>query len=151
MAVWLLYLLLVGVGVVCFRGETLPEAPPRPAFRSGRLPLFVLAVCTPSLIPPLWMRWGAEFGSIWCWGASAAMLSTLAEPRLAHWAHRCHRSLREASSSGCKDPSMETCACGWAIHVGAMVWRDVMMVPSDVVELQIREQQQVEQEETGFS
>ena len=86
MAVWLLYLLLVGVGVVCFRGdltltltlpnpnpnsnpdpdpdpnqvsfrgETLPEAPPRPACHRGRIPLLVLAVLTPSFLPPLWMR-----------------------------------------------------------------------------------------------
>ena len=108
-AVWFLYLLLVGVGVVSFRGETLPESPPLPACRRGRLPLLLLTVLTPSFLPHLWWRWGAEFGSIWCWGASAAMLATLAEPRIARWAHRCHRSslsahkhrsLREAPDGG---------------------------------------------------
>ena len=91
-AVWFLYLLLVGVGVVSFRGETLPESPPLPACRRGRLPLLLLTVLTPSFLPHLWWRWGAEFGSIWCWGASAAMLAALAEPMIARWAHRCHRS-----------------------------------------------------------
>ena len=31
--------------------------------------------------------------------------------------------------------------------MGALVWRDMMMPPSDVVELQIREQQEAERRE----
>jgi len=34
--------------------------------------------------------------------------------------------------------------CGWAVLLGALVWRDMMMAPSDVIELQIREQQDAE-------
>ena len=77
---------------------------------------------------------------------------------------RCHRSLREASPSGGADLAggpfrcqfrqgrgAETTTgaspCGWAVLVGALVWRDMMMPPSDVVELQIREQQEAERRE----
>ena len=34
--------------------------------------------------------------------------------------------------------------CGWAVLLGALIWRDMMMAPSDVIELQIREQQDAE-------
>ena len=146
LAVWLLYFLLVAYGVVAFGGETATEAPSRLSCRRGRLPLLLLVVLTPSLLPPLWLRWGAdlsqsgEFGSVWCWGASAALLAALAEPRLAAWAHECHaRASRGASTKHSHNLAYSPTA--WVTLVGAQVWRELMAPPQEVIETEIRASQ----------
>ena len=100
----------IGIAVLYYRGEllaaqrhscassavapaaccTLPSAvstmcypsavSPLPPYRHGFLGCLGVVACGPAVIVPAWLLWGDEYGSVWCWSASAALIVALFEP-----------------------------------------------------------------------
>lgn len=64
--------------------------------RVGRFSAILICCAGPGLIVPGWLVVGAEYGSVWCWAASTALLGALAEPRVIAWATRRHARRRYA-------------------------------------------------------
>ena len=64
--------------------------------RVGRFAALLICCAGPGLIVPGWLIAGAEYGSVWCWAASTALLGARAEPRVVAWAGRRHAHRRHA-------------------------------------------------------
>ena len=52
---------------------------PGPVHR-GWLGCLAVVAAGPGVTIPAWMFWGAEYGSVWCWAASTALLAAIFEP-----------------------------------------------------------------------
>lgn len=98
-------------------------------FRRGRLPQLAIMFFGHTFILVSAVLWGAEFGSVWCWGASAAVSLMLVEPVILPWIDGLHDASR-ADDVGARDSHSPLVA--WACHsvsevsnrefVGASVW-----------------------------
>jgi hypothetical protein len=91
----LFYLLFLCVAMVLVRGrlDTIDST-----YRQGWLPMGLTIALGPLLIGGLWLFIGGEYGSVWCWTASAAFLMMLVEPKVSSLMEKRHgRSDRSPS------------------------------------------------------
>ncbi len=77
------YLLTLSTPLAAYRGEASAED----TVRRGWLPVQLLGALGPLFIVPLWLLYGMEFGSVWCWLASTTIVGAVVEPWLIAWAH----------------------------------------------------------------
>ena len=77
-----------------------------------------------------WMAIGPEFGSLWCWGASSALVGALLEKPLARWAEKCHDASRaaaeQAGSSTCEGATAVTSVAVLLRMLGGSIWCEMM-------------------------
>eukprot|EP00322_Chrysochromulina_rotalis_P005095 CAMPEP_0115852208 /NCGR_PEP_ID=MMETSP0287-20121206/12878_1 /TAXON_ID=412157 /ORGANISM="Chrysochromulina rotalis, Strain UIO044" /LENGTH=498 /DNA_ID=CAMNT_0003306263 /DNA_START=25 /DNA_END=1521 /DNA_ORIENTATION=- len=100
--VWSIYMGLAayGIAVLLYRGERLVRVAPNgvttnePAQRLvgpqpavlpvsvhyGWLGCLAVLAAGPAITVPAWMLWGPEYGSVWCWSASLALVAAVFEP-----------------------------------------------------------------------